>query len=345
MATINESDSTITDIITREGAAQGLDVLTMATTIRDSNTESASLVDVELIQKDSTGTPYLYQCHHMTSYQPSSYEFLYGAGAELKMSRGDAESWCKDRGLHQASIHSDEENAAALKACPTNDCWIGLHREWSLLHSWSDGSNYDYSNWQPGEPNNDDVNGEKCVVMRPNGKWNDLDCGEQRRPLCSVPFVTPTEYVSCNMAGDKGSAWNRKICPNVTESWTLRTDAAKTITVESVSSGMTRTLDALCVPAEMYATKKAIEWQNDDICDCGASYKYLLLGRGAQSPNYPTITLSHDDECGTSDFIAEAAYFYYTLSLTTCEGSSKSPGILLSVFVKGLLNSSSEPSI
>ncbi|XP_016048320.2 pulmonary surfactant-associated protein D isoform X2 [Erinaceus europaeus] len=40
-----------------------------------------------------------------------------------------------------------------------------------------------YSNWAPGEPNNNG-NGENCVEIFTNGKWNDKSCGERRLVIC-----------------------------------------------------------------------------------------------------------------------------------------------------------------
>lgn len=40
-----------------------------------------------------------------------------------------------------------------------------------------------YSNWAPGEPNND-KGAENCVEIYTNGKWNDKSCGEQRLVIC-----------------------------------------------------------------------------------------------------------------------------------------------------------------
>lgn len=40
-----------------------------------------------------------------------------------------------------------------------------------------------YSNWAPGEPNNNGGN-EDCVEIFTNGKWNDKSCGEKRLVIC-----------------------------------------------------------------------------------------------------------------------------------------------------------------
>lgn len=40
-----------------------------------------------------------------------------------------------------------------------------------------------YSNWAPGEPNNNG-GAENCVEIFANGKWNDKHCGEQELVIC-----------------------------------------------------------------------------------------------------------------------------------------------------------------
>ncbi|KAL7846160.1 hypothetical protein AOLI_G00243520 [Acnodon oligacanthus] len=62
--------------------------------------------------------------------------------------------------------------------------WFGLERvNWQWLLT--DGTNYDntllYSDWETGEPNNNDK--EVCIHMNEHGKWKDGDCSH------ILPFV------------------------------------------------------------------------------------------------------------------------------------------------------------
>ena len=50
--------------------------------------------------------------------------------------------------------------------------WLGgvlLSSGWS----WSDGTPWDYQNWEPGQPSG---NGEECLSMEQTEKWNDRSC-------------------------------------------------------------------------------------------------------------------------------------------------------------------------
>ena len=102
------------------------------------------------------------------------------------MSWNDAEDWCNDQGYHLASIHNDDQNAAALTMC--TDCWIGLqcidNNQYDF--EWTDGSDWDYSNWNENEPNNWQNTNEDCAHMYASGYWNDNSCDNTYRPLCAV---------------------------------------------------------------------------------------------------------------------------------------------------------------
>ena len=84
---------------------------------------------------------------------------------DLELSWADARAYCRAHHHDLASIHSDSENRQVVAAClgtrdhahSTDDahyCWIGLNDiedEGTMV--WSDHTFVDYSNWQPGQPN------------------------------------------------------------------------------------------------------------------------------------------------------------------------------------------------
>ena len=57
-----------------------------------------------------------------------------------------------------------------------------------LVYEWSDGTPVEYTNWEPGEPN-DSGGTEECVeaFLNPGRAWNDLDCGSPRHWICRIP--------------------------------------------------------------------------------------------------------------------------------------------------------------
>ncbi|XP_028447359.1 galactose-specific lectin nattectin-like [Perca flavescens] len=92
----------------------------------------------------------------------------------------DAETFCQTAGGHLASIHSDEENTFLKDYInqvtgANTQAWIGGSDAVQVFTwLWTDGSNFDYTSWAAGEP--DDAGGkEKCLEMN----WN----GEQRVTL------------------------------------------------------------------------------------------------------------------------------------------------------------------
>ena len=53
---------------------------------------------------------------------------------------------------------------------------------------WMDDSPYEYTNWNPGEPSDPDGSeGENCVEMYGDGKWNDVPCDTPNGFICKVP--------------------------------------------------------------------------------------------------------------------------------------------------------------
>ncbi|XP_039107545.1 low affinity immunoglobulin epsilon Fc receptor isoform X3 [Hyaena hyaena] len=77
------------------------------------------------------------------------------------------------------SIHSQEEQDFLAKHANRKGTWIGL-RDLDIEGEfiWMDKNPLNYSNWRPGEPNNQGQ-GEDCVMMQGSGQWNDAFCGSR----------------------------------------------------------------------------------------------------------------------------------------------------------------------
>ena len=67
-----------------------------------------------------------------------------------------------------ASIHGPEENQFVTDLSDGKRFWLGGKLGWS----WSDGTPWDYQNWEPGQPSG----GEDCLNMEQTRKWNDRGC-------------------------------------------------------------------------------------------------------------------------------------------------------------------------
>ncbi len=93
----------------------------------------------------------------------------------------NAEALAQLVGGHLASIHSAEENEFIHQTFGNFNgqdrrLWIGFtdqnsEGEWY----WSDGSAVDYTNWNPGEPNNANNVEHFAEMLGSNGAWNDLN--------------------------------------------------------------------------------------------------------------------------------------------------------------------------
>uniref|UniRef100_A0A4W2HEY0 Fc epsilon receptor II n=1 Tax=Bos indicus x Bos taurus TaxID=30522 RepID=A0A4W2HEY0_BOBOX len=102
--------------------------------------------------------------------------YYFGEGAKKWI---QARYACENLHGRLVSIHSPEEQDFLTKRANWRGSWIGL-RDLDIEGEfiWMDNQPLDYSNWQPGEPN-DAGQGENCVMMLGSGKWNDAFCGSE----------------------------------------------------------------------------------------------------------------------------------------------------------------------
>uniref|UniRef100_A0A8C4T3W8 Uncharacterized LOC114657714 n=1 Tax=Erpetoichthys calabaricus TaxID=27687 RepID=A0A8C4T3W8_ERPCA len=104
----------------------------------------------------------------------------------------DAELHCISLGGHLASVHSSDINQFITSLIKSKDSsgpvtWFGgsnCVRDSTWL--WTDGSKWDYTNWNPGEPNNAGGT-ERCFRINDSaqGGWNDVNCGMQTAYICA----------------------------------------------------------------------------------------------------------------------------------------------------------------
>ncbi|MEO0779205.1 MAG: lectin-like protein, partial [Bacteroidota bacterium] len=122
--------------------------------------------------------------------------------ASTSISWGTAQDRAEAIGGHLVVINSAEENQYIQNNVNTR-IWIGLSDEAQEGNfRWVNGDPVDYTNWNPGEPNNS--NNEDFGELLTNGRWNDLNHSGRRPYIVEIPCVAPIvrcEQVPNNIAG------------------------------------------------------------------------------------------------------------------------------------------------
>ena len=94
----------------------------------------------------------------------------------------DAEAEAISLGGHLVTINDQAENDFVFNtfsefANPSNPAlWIGFNDiDVEGTWVWSSGAQVTYTNWTPGEPNNQGGNEDAAVINPPDAEWNDIE--------------------------------------------------------------------------------------------------------------------------------------------------------------------------
>ena len=105
-------------------------------------------------------------------------------------SKTDAEEDCIVKGAHLASIHSNNEKNFLVQLTHRKNVWVGGERKGASFQ-WLDGTEFDYENWDRGQPDNYDPWGNipNCISLPQEiygkpGKWHDAHCGHSLTYVC-----------------------------------------------------------------------------------------------------------------------------------------------------------------
>ncbi|XP_053307079.1 pulmonary surfactant-associated protein D-like [Spea bombifrons] len=105
---------------------------------------------------------------------------------DLELSYGEAVQICSKAGGQLASPQNSAENDAVLAISLEKNTipYLGINDiELEGSFRYPNGQVIGYSNWYPGEPN-DNLRVEDCVTMYNTGKWNDSNCDKTRLVIC-----------------------------------------------------------------------------------------------------------------------------------------------------------------
>lgn len=113
----------------------------------------------------------------------------YRRASGIAMTYAEARANCASSGGAVVALETQQEDAFVygMLASTTKGCWIGLVRSGGTW-TWEGGAAVSYTNWAPGEPNNEN-NLEDCAVVWGPGltypemraKWNDVPCHDPGR--------------------------------------------------------------------------------------------------------------------------------------------------------------------
>jgi len=235
--------------------------------IYNANGTGAVNVPVKLYKRT---TPNITGFTSQTNYNGHSYYRSTGS-----MTWTDAKQACINMNGHLVTIANASEQSFVFNTWPSG--WIGFTDE-SVEGTfvWVTGEPVNYTNWNPGEPNN--AGNEDYAQFVSGGKWNDL-------PNTSLPYVIEFDYivtttpwvlhqtVYTNASGYY--SFNQLTNPSV--EWYIRYDAPTPITIHQTSDLSTIGNIVLGV-----TTKKSLHWNMFDVNNDGnitISDAYYVSGK------------------------------------------------------------------
>ena len=96
------------------------------------------------------------------------------------------------------SIHSEGENDLVSELLEERDGWLnGMLNSQEWL--WSDGTAWDFQNWDAGEP----VEGSTCLKMSGSGSWVTRDCSASSFVCRLSPTIPPVQPLGRNSVSSK----------------------------------------------------------------------------------------------------------------------------------------------
>ena len=104
--------------------------------------------------------------------------------------------FCEKKGGHLATINSNEENdfIVELAKSRSDNLWVGAKTPDSEKWFWITGEEFNYNNWDDGEPNN--LNGNQdALQIYVSGKWDDVASSDKHVFVCEYDNkIDSTKY-------------------------------------------------------------------------------------------------------------------------------------------------------
>jgi hypothetical protein len=136
-----------------------------------------------------------------------------------------AEISCNEAGGHLVSLHDAFSNAVIGEYSPDyftdNDYWVGGDKFLSQgTWSWTDGTNFDFTDWKKGEPQN--LTGYDCVALSvKDGYWSAQECFQTKPFVCNLKKMNSTILSTTTAATTTKTTYRPTSLPvdNCTPGW------------------------------------------------------------------------------------------------------------------------------